>query len=158
MAFGAFEDNIKGRLKDEAAKVRETAYNSDEVLMKKITDKSWVYFKRAHLHANGLGVIAVCLALLTAILPMPDKIKTLTAFCLGLGSLGYSAVWMFAGLKAPALASTGGAKESLRLLAMTSSGLCMVGLLLLSVFCVRALFCTGRCACSGAEPDDEPTG
>lgn len=148
LTFGAFEDSIKGYLKDKAAQAKETAYQGDEVLMKKITNKSWVYLKRAHLHANGLGVIAVCLVLLTVILPMPDKIKTLTALCLGFGSLGYSVFWMFAGLKAPGLASTGAAKESLRLLALPSSGLCMAGLLLVFVFSARALFCTGRRGCS----------
>ena len=153
LAFGAFEGKIKGHLKGQAAQAEETAYNGDEALMKKITDKSWVYMKRAHLHANGLGVIAVCLVLLTAILPMPDKIKTLTALCLGLGAFGYSIFWMLAGLKAPGLASTGAAKESLRLLAMPSSGLCMVGLILVFVSSAKALFCSGQSSCSHGEPD-----
>ncbi len=62
-AFGAFEDNIKGHLKAESKSVLTDVYKGDEGKMKKITSKSWVYFKRAHLHANGLGVIALGLIL-----------------------------------------------------------------------------------------------
>ncbi len=157
LMFGSFEDDIKGHLKGEAEQVRESVYKGDEVLMKKVTDKSWVYFKRAHLHANGLGVIAVCLVLLTAILSMPDKMKTLTALCLGVGSLGYSLFWMLAGLKAPGLGGTGAAKESLRLLAIPSSGLCMVGLVLVFLFSASALFCRGRGSCGCSDPSENPT-
>ena len=41
--FGAFEENIKQTLKNDAREVLATAYNGDEAKMKKITDKSWVY-------------------------------------------------------------------------------------------------------------------
>ena len=154
MTFGAFEDSLKGYLKSEAEQVRETAYAGDEVLMKKITDKSWVYIKRAHFHANGLGVIAVSLILLILFIPMADKIKALTSFSLGFGSLGYALFWLLAGLKAPGLASTGAAKESLRLLALPTSSLCMLGLIVVIVFSAKALFFTSQDAHSSTAPDD----
>ena len=46
----------------------------------------------------------------------------LTAFGLGAGSFGYSLYWMWAGFRAPGLGGTGLAKESLKWLAMPSSG------------------------------------
>ncbi len=124
--FGVFEDTIKGHLKSEAQEVLTTVYNGDEAKMKKITDKSWIYFKRAHLHANGLGIISLGLILLLSFLPADRRAKMITAFSLGLGSLGYSLAWMFAGLRAPGMGSTGMAKESLGWLAVPSTGLCFI--------------------------------
>ncbi len=111
--FGAFEENIKNHLKNNAKEVLATAYNGDEAKMKKITDKSRVYFKRAHLHANGLGTASTVLIILVSFLPINNIIKSINAIFLGICSLGYSLFWMLAGLKAPALGSTGLAKESL---------------------------------------------
>ncbi len=139
-AFGAFEDNIKGHLKSEAKRVLATTYKGDEAKMKKITDKSWVYFKRAHLHANGLGAISLGAILLLSFLSVNQRIKKIAAFSLGIGSLGYSLAWMFAGLKAPGVGSTGMAKESLEWLAIPSAGLCTIGLTTVLVTVVMSLF------------------
>ena len=134
--FGAVEDKIKGHLKDDAQAVFDTVYKGDSVNMKKVTDKSWIYLKRAHLHANGLGAISLAAILLLMFMPTALLLKKFTAICLGLGSLGYSLFWMFAALKAPGLGSTGAAKEALGFLAIPSSALCVIGLIstLLIVF------------------------
>jgi hypothetical protein len=50
------------------------------------------------------------------------KVTALITIVLGAGGLGYSVFWMWAGFRAPALGSTGAAKESLAWLAMPSSG------------------------------------
>ena len=142
--FGAFEENIKEHLKNNAKEVLITAYDGDEAKMKKITDKSWVYFKRAHLHANGLGTTSVILIMLVSFLPISNKIKNINAIFLGVGSLGYSLFWMLAGLKAPALGSTGLAKESLAWLALPSSGLCIIGLIMIVAFVIMSLFVKGE--------------
>ena len=142
--FGAFEENIKEHFKNDAREVLATTYNGDEVQMKKITDKSWVYFKRAHLHANGLGTASIILILLVSFLPISDKIKSINAIFLGVGSLGYSLFWMLAGLKAPGMGSTGLAKESLAWLALPSSGLCIVGLIMIVALVIISLFVKGK--------------
>ncbi len=138
--FGAFEDDIKGHLKSEGQAVLDTAYGGDAAAMKKVTDKSWVYFKRAHLHANGLGTAALALILLLAHLPLDRRVRRLTALALGLGALGYPLFWMLSGLRAPGMGGTGAAKESLQWLALPSSGLCCLGLLAVAVITGRALF------------------
>ncbi len=139
-AFGAVESSIKGHLKATAQDVFETVYKSDEAAMKKVTSKSWVYFKRAHLHANGLGAVAVgVILLLTAV--GAGKPRVFTALAVGVGSLGYSLYWMLAALKAPGMGSTGAAKESLEWLAVPSAGLCMFGLLAAVGLVLCALFC-----------------
>ena len=139
--FGAVEDKIKGHLKDDAQAVFDTVYKGDSVKMKKVTDKSWVYLKRAHLHANGLGAISLAAILLLMFMPTALLLKKLTAICLGLGSFGYSLFWMFAALKAPGLGSTGAAKEALGFLAIPSSALCVIGLVsVLLIFFKFAFF------------------
>lgn len=136
-AFGAKEDAIKGHLKEEAAAVIDTAYDGDPAAAKKVTDKAWVYFKRAHLHANGLGTTALALILLMSFLTAGDRLKWLAALALGVGSLGYSMYWMFAALRAPGMGSTGAAKESLEWLAIPTSGLCLIGLAIVIIVHVR---------------------
>ncbi len=138
--FGAFEENIKEHLKNDAREVLATVYSGDEAKMKKITDKSWVYFKRAHLHANGLGTASLILIVLVSFLPISNKVKNINAIFLGVGSLGYSLFWMLAGLKAPAMGSTGLAKESLAWLALPSSGLCIIGLIMIVALVIISLF------------------
>ena len=142
--FGAFEENIKEHLKNDAREVLATAYNGDEAKMKKITDKSWVYFKRAHLHANGLGTASVILIILLSFLPISNKVKSINAIFIGVGSLGYSMFWMLAGLKAPGMGSTGLAKDSLAWLALPSSGLCIVGLIMIVALVIISLFVKGK--------------
>ncbi|MGI9627981.1 MAG: hypothetical protein ACR2QM_14180, partial [Longimicrobiales bacterium] len=88
--FGAAEDSIKGHLKGEAQAVFETAYKSDQAGMDKVTTKSWTYFKRAHLHANGLGTSALAMILLLACIAEMRRLRQLTAALLGIGALGYS--------------------------------------------------------------------
>ncbi len=142
--FGAFEENIKEHLKNDAREVLATTYNGDEAKMKKITDKSWVYFKRAHLHANGLGTASVILIILLSFLPISNKVKSINAIFIGVGSLGYSMFWILAGLKAPGMGSTGLAKDSLAWLALPSSGLCIVGLIMIVALVIISLFVKGK--------------
>ncbi|MCP4376231.1 MAG: hypothetical protein GY794_08675 [bacterium] len=145
--FGLFEDDIKGHLKAEAAAVKDSVYKGDEAKMKKITDKSWVYFKRAHLHAAGLGAIALAIVVFLAVANACPFCKFTGSLCIGLGSLGYSLFWMLAALKAPGLGSTGQAKEALRLLAQPAAGLCILGLLFAFAGFFKSM---GHCRCKDA--------
>ena len=137
--FGAFEDSIKGHLKSEAMNVLEAKYDDDADKMAKVTDKSWTYFKRAHLHANGLGTSSLVLILFLSYVQINQRGKGLLALALGLGSLGYAMFWMFSGLRAPGMGSTGAAKESLQWLAIPASGMCIIGLVSVTVLVVRML-------------------
>lgn len=139
--FGANEEAMKGQLKSSGEAVLAEKYGGDAAKLKAVLDKSWIYFQRAHLHGGGLGAVALAAALLLAFLPGNAlRGRALAALALGLGALGYSVFWLLAGLRAPALGSTGAAKESLQWLAVPTSGLAIVGLLLTLVLSVRALF------------------
>jgi hypothetical protein len=139
-AFGAFEDNIKGSLQASAEEVKATVYQGDEAAMKKITDKSWTYMKRAHLHANGLGTAALAIIFVLAGTPASSRVRGVVSTALGIGALGYASFWMFAALRAPAMGSTHDAKESLSWLAIPSAGLCVLGLVAVIVLFARAYF------------------
>jgi hypothetical protein len=144
-AFGLYEDDIKGHLTREAEAVKDTVYKGDTAKMKKITDKSWVYCKRAHLHAAGLGAIALAITIylgLTGTSGISGCIRSVGSLSIGVGALGYAVFWGLAALKAPGLGSTGAAKESLAWLAKPATGLCLLGLL-----CAFAAFFGSVCCC-----------
>ncbi len=122
IVFGLNEDLIKSRLNADAAEVQGTVYQNDVSASKAVIDKSWNYMQRAHLHAGGMGTTAVALILVLCLVGAPGKVTSLISLALGAGGLGYSIFWMWAGFRAPGLGSTGAAKESLKWLAMPSSG------------------------------------
>lgn len=144
--FGAFEEDIKAHLKAEGEAVLSQAYGGDTTKMQKVADKSWVYFKRAHLHANGLGTAALALILLLAYLPASSSTKRLAALALGAGAVLYPLFWMWAGLRAPGMGGTGAAKASLQWLAVPSAGLCILGLLWVLAVALKGFFASPQAA------------
>jgi multisubunit Na+/H+ antiporter MnhB subunit len=137
LVFGAAEDKMKQRLADSASRVSATVYQEDAVLMKSVLDKSWAYMKRAHLHAGSMGAIALVLSLLLAHCHVAPRISACTSAALGLGALGYSIYWMWAGFRAPGLGSTGAARESLDWLAIPTSGAFTLAAVAVLVFFLR---------------------
>jgi hypothetical protein len=136
--FGLNEALIKDRLSSSAAAVATTVYQGDAAASKAVVDKSWTYMQRAHLHAGSLGAVAVVLSLVLVLLGTGPALARALSVGLGAGGLGYSVFWMWAGFIAPGLGSTGAAKESLKLLAMPSSGAVMVCTVTVAVLVARA--------------------
>jgi len=127
--FGALEDVLKGELNARAEAVRDTIYAGDAVKQKRVVDKSWDYYQRAHLHGGAIGVVSLSNILLLASLRRPrQRLRSLIALALGIGGLGYAGFWLLAGRSAVRLGSTGLAKESLEWLAVPSAGLLLSGL------------------------------
>ena len=122
IVFGLNEDLIKSRMKASAEVVRDSIYHGDASAIKAVQDKSWTYMHRAHLHAGAMGTSALAMILLVSLLGTSTRLQQAIGFGLGAGGLGYSVFWMWAGFRAPALGSTSAAKESLKWLAMPSSG------------------------------------
>jgi hypothetical protein len=139
VVFGLNEDLIKSRLSDAAAAVSATVYHGDPAAAKAVLDKSWVYMQRAHLHAGGLGAAALGLTLLVILLHTSFWRTRLISLGLGAGSLGYSIFWLWAGFRAPALGSTGAAKESLAWLAIPASGSVVICTFAVAVLVVIAI-------------------
>ncbi len=125
--FGLNEDAIKSRLEARAAAVETTVYHGDAGAADAVLAKSWTYMQRAHLHAGATGTAAVALIGMLVLVGATPRSVRLTGLLLGLGALGYSVFWLWAGFRAPALGGTGAAKESLRWLAMPSAGAILLG-------------------------------
>jgi len=147
--FGVNEDAIKQQLKSSAMEVRETVYKGNDAAMKTVLDNSWNYMKRAHLHAGGMGTTAFALLIALGLLGASRRVTLILGLALGGGGLGYSLYWMFAGFRAPGLGSTGAAKESLKWLAMPTSGMFVLATLTVLVLLVIAL--RSKPAPAGAE-------
>ena len=151
IVFGLNEDIIKSKLKASATEVRETVYRGDDAAMKSILDKSWVYMQRAHLHAGSLGTAALGLILLVSLLGTSPCITRAISLGLGVGGLGYSIFWMWAGFRAPAFGNTGAAKESLKWLAMPCSGAVVVATAAVAVLLIVTLIrCRQACSSNDA--------
>jgi len=141
IAFGGFEESFVTRLKNSAMAVKDTIYKGDEARMKPVLDKSWNYMQRAHLHAGGLGASSLALILVTAFVGTPPGwLLRVVSIGLGGGSLGYSLYWMWAGFRAPALGATSLAKESLKWLAIPSSGAVVLCTAIVLCVLIVALF------------------
>ncbi len=128
-AFGAFEEPLKRGLNQRAEAVKDNIYGGDTARMKSVVDKSWAYYKRAHLHGGAIGAVALGGILFVAVLRRPSRrMRQGVSSALGLGSLGYSAFWFLAARAAPGLGGTDAAKESLAWLAVPSAGLLLLGI------------------------------
>lgn len=125
--FGAAEEQLKGGLQADAQAVLGSAYAGDAAQAKAAVDKAWSYYKRAHLHWGGLGAAALAAMLVLAAVGRPGRASVLSAWAMGLGSIGYPTYWLLAGYRAPGLGSTGAAKDSLEWLAVPTSGAMILG-------------------------------
>lgn len=139
-AFGAAEGRIKDSLQTSADTVLVSVYKEDRAKLQKTVSKSWSYYKRAHMHAGGMGAAALAMMLLLACFPGETLSKKIPALLLGLGGIGYPLFWLFAGMRAPGLGSTGLAKESLSFLAIASAGCFLLGTLATFALFVRFAF------------------
>ena len=120
LSFGCCEDDVKGFLQAKADSVAQEEYGGVQEKMDKVTKKSWVYMKRAHLHSQTMGVIAIAFSLLVAWLNFHPKIQLGVSVLSGIGSLGYGVFWLLAALLAPSMGGTHQAKEAVGLIAQLS--------------------------------------
>lgn len=149
-AFGGFEEPLKRGLTERAEAVKDTRYGGDAAKMKAVVDKSWAYYKRAHLHGGAIGAVALGGILLVAALRRPGRrARQGVSLALGLGGLGYSLYWFLAARAAPGLGGTDAAKESLAWLAVPSAGLLLLGVVAVIGLTAHALFTPGEPARAG---------
>lgn len=139
--FGAFEAPLKAELSARAEAAADSVYGGDSLKMKSVVEKSWSYYKRAHLHGGAIGTAALGAILLLASLRQPPPLaRRWSAAALGAGGLGYTTFWLLAARSAPNLGSTHAAKEALSWLAVPSAGLLLFGLTSVLVLTAIELF------------------
>lgn len=139
VVFGLNEDLIKSRLSASAAAADSAVYHQDPAAVKAVLDKSWAYMQRSHLHAGSLGTAAIALSLVVVLLGTGARLAAAISVALGAGGMGYAIYWVWAGFRAPALGSTGAAKESLAWLAIPSSGLFVAATFAVALLLLNAL-------------------
>lgn len=150
--FGANEHAWRQQFIDDAERNRAfyvaKAGSEDgaTALIKKIDESAWTYSLRAHMHAGGIGSIAIGASVLLSLLGVGRTAKLAASTLLGIGSVGYPMFWMLAGMRAPSLGSTGAAKDSLEWLAVPSAGALFIGGLLTFGLVVADLFIRRRSA------------
>ncbi len=127
--FGLAEDTIKGKLQASGEAALAVAYQGDTVARDAVVSKSWDYLKRAHMHGGGIGASALATIAILILLARSSSLASWSALSFGAGALLYSAFWLWAGLIAPGLGSTGAAKESLQFIAIPGAGLALLGVL-----------------------------
>jgi hypothetical protein len=148
LSFGCCEDSIKGALKSSSDAVLQDKYQGDQKKADKVTKKAWVYLKRAHLHSQTMGVIAIAFSLLVAWLNFSPRMQMGISLLSGFGSLGYGVFWLFSAWLAPGMGSTGAAKEAVGLIAQASGGSFFVAGLALFVLLILKMFAPKRCESS----------
>ncbi len=139
--FGAAEDWLKDGLRASAEAVRDTAYGGDASKMQTVVDKSWTYYKRAHMHGGAIGTAALAMSLLLGVLvASAAALRAVVSAALGAGGLGYTLFWLLAARRAPGLGGTGAAKDSLEWLAVPTAGLLLAGTAVTIVLVARELY------------------
>jgi hypothetical protein len=140
LSFGCCEDDVKGYLNAEADAVSAEKYEGKQDKKDKVVKKAWVYMKRAHLHSQTMGVIAIAFSLLVAGLNFHPKIQLGVSLLSGLGSLGYGMFWLLSAVLAPGMGSTHASKEAVGLIAQASGGSFFVAGVTLFVVLVCTMF------------------
>ena len=130
--FGAAENGIKAGLSETAAQVKDEIYGENDKKIEETIQKSWSYYKRAHMHAGGMGAAALSMMLLLAAFPAGEKLRFTASSLLGFGSIAYPLFWLLAARKAPALGGTDAAKEALSWLAIPAAGSFLAGTFLVA--------------------------
>ncbi|MGV7221702.1 MAG: hypothetical protein ACQ9MH_09265 [Nitrospinales bacterium] len=120
LSFGCCEEDVKRYLNEQAESVSQEKYDGVQAKKDKVVKKAWVYMKRAHLHSQTMGVIAIAFSLLVAGLNFHPKIQLGVSILSGIGSLGYGVFWLLAAALAPGMGGTTAAKEAVGLIAQGS--------------------------------------
>ncbi|MEK6759707.1 MAG: hypothetical protein AABY51_08035 [Deltaproteobacteria bacterium] len=94
---------------------------------------------RGHLHAMGLGTIAVVISLVLAFLHGPNWLKTIASASLGVGGLIYPLSWIIMGFRTPALGIEG-AHESVFMIVAASAPLVIGGLGITLILILKGIF------------------
>ena len=98
MAFGVYEDQIKGALLADVKAHPQIHEQSADNLKKQVGD-GWRYIQRAHFHAQGLGALGVGIIVVLGLSWVSASVKKWVALATGVGALLYPFCWLLMGLR-----------------------------------------------------------
>jgi hypothetical protein len=142
--FGALEDQLKEDLFQRGHAQIEAVYNGDAAQLDAVVKKSWVYYKRSHMHANGIGVVSLVLALVLALFIEYSKWSIRVASLFSIGGFGYGLFWLLAGYHAPVAGSPDAAKAAFAWLAIPATTMMLFGLIATIVYVLKYWFLAKR--------------
>lgn len=93
---------------------------------------------KGHVHAMGLGILSIAVAMLLGLLPATPRAKTLAAACVGTGGLFYPFSWILMGMRTTALGAAG-AEQSVLPMVGLSVALVALGVALTLAYALRWL-------------------
>jgi hypothetical protein len=121
LLLGHRNPTVEAWLGDAAAAVKDSVYNGDSHRMAEVGAESWNCLRTASIHAGVMGATGVVLILLVSLRGTRPRTAIPIGLGLGLGALGYSAFWLWTGLRAPSLGSVDAARESLSWLSIPTA-------------------------------------
>ncbi|OGQ59368.1 MAG: hypothetical protein A3J24_05230 [Deltaproteobacteria bacterium RIFCSPLOWO2_02_FULL_53_8] len=93
---------------------------------------------RGHIHAMGLGLIAIAVSLILAFLNAPNGIKAAAAACVGVGGLFYPMSWIIMGVRTVNLGLETAERSVLPIVAL-SVALVLIGIILTLAYLIKGL-------------------
>lgn len=121
LAFNRYKTKII-----ETYKIEVTSHKRDVFLqereVKKAISQTWIFTKRFHYHAMGLGAISISLILALAITWVSASVKRLLSIALGAGALLIPSGWFLTALKTSYMGATA-AQKSLEALILCCTGM-----------------------------------
>ncbi|MDP2689368.1 MAG: hypothetical protein Q8P48_04550 [Deltaproteobacteria bacterium] len=94
---------------------------------------------RGHLHAMGLGILAISVSLVLGFIPAPHNLKTLASACLGTGGIFYPLSWILMGLRTVTLGQEAAARSVIPIAGL-SMLLVVTGIVITLVYLLRYAF------------------
>lgn len=94
---------------------------------------------RGHIHAMGLGLVAIAVSLILAFTSAGETLKTIVSTLTGIGGFIYPFAWILMGYRTPSLGSDG-AESSVMFIAGPSVVLILIGIFTAIVFIAKDIF------------------
>ncbi len=94
---------------------------------------------RGHLHAMGLGILAISVSLVLGFIPAPHNLKTLASACLGTGGIFYPLSWILMGFRTVTLGQEEAARSVIPIAGL-SMLLVVTGIVITLIYLLRYAF------------------
>lgn len=126
LAFSRYKNQIQETFQEEIRSHKQDVFLREREIERAVSD-TWLYAKRFHYHAMGLGALSIAMILALALTWVSDSVKRALSVALGAGAVLIPSGWFLMALKTSYM-GTAAAKMSLQMLI-----LCCVGLHILAI-------------------------
>ncbi|MBI3752840.1 MAG: hypothetical protein HY266_02190 [Deltaproteobacteria bacterium] len=118
----------------EEAKPHSRSIHEDPIM-----ELSHTRLRRGHIHAMGLSIVTIALALVLMSTSAPERVKIIAPILTGLGGLIYPFAWIVMGYRTPLLGPDA-AEASVTVIAGTGIALVLIGIFTAGVYLLKDIF------------------